>query len=178
MDVDKSGLKEYAPDATIKSMDITNEWTRTTGKKGSVSERQEYTANGIRHTVDGRHVILKPSPHERRIAAILAEKYGKTVELVPQVMYPQKIPTPDYLIDGERFDPKTPTGRSKDLFYNVVSKKRKQASNFVFDVSECPLSKDEITKQVEALYFSRHTRFIDKIVIMKNGKILNVYGRK
>lgn len=33
-------------------------------------------------------------------------------------------------------------------------------------------------QQAKALYFSRHTRFIDKIVIMKNGEILKVYGRK
>lgn len=54
----------------------------------------------------------------------------------------------------------------------------KQASSFIFDVTDCPLSEDEIIKQAEALYFSRHTRFVDKIVIMKNGRILKVYGRK
>lgn len=163
----------------INSMnDITQEWIETKGTKGTVTQRQEYTVNGITYKVDNKHVILRPTEPEREVAAILSGKYGKHVEFVPQVMVPQGIQTPDYLVDKECFDLKSPTGRSKDLLYNVVSKKRRQSSSFVFDVTDCPLSEDEIIKQAEALYFSRHTRFIDKIVIMKNGEILKVYVRK
>ena len=141
-------------------------------------EKSSYIVGSVNYVVDGQHVVLKPSDQEREIAAVLSERYGKTIEFVPQIMYPQGIQTPDYLIDGERIDLKSPTGKSKDLFYNVVSKKRKQASSFVFDVTDCPLSDDEVRKQVEALYFSRHTRFVDTIVIMKNGEILKVYKRQ
>lgn len=157
--------------------DITQEWTRTKGTKGTVAERQEYIVNGMTYKVDGKHIILRPTKQERKIAAILSGKYGKHIEFVPQVMTPQGIQTPDYLVDGECFDLKSPTGRSKDLLYNVVSKKMKQASSFIFDVTDCPLSEDAVIKQAEALYFSRHTRFVDKIVIMKNDEILKVYGR-
>lgn len=159
-------------------MDITNEWTKTKGLKGCVVEKQEYIVNGMTYRVDGKHVILQPTEQEKDIARILSGGYGKVVELVPQIMYPQGIQTPDYLIDNERFDLKAPTGRSKALFYNVVSKKREQASNFIFDITNCPLSDNEIRQQIERLYFSRHTRFIDKIVIMRNGEILRVYKRK
>ncbi|MBD5468478.1 MAG: hypothetical protein HDR21_10050 [Lachnospiraceae bacterium] len=152
---DTPGLQEVGLSDKIDFMDITNEWTKCAGIKGSVIERQEYAVNGTTYKVDGKYV-----------------------EFVPQIMVPQGVQTPDYLIDGERFDLKSPTGRSKDLFYNVVSKKRKQASSFIFSVTDCPLSDDEIRKQIEALYFSRHTRFIDKIVIMKNKEIQKVYGRK
>lgn len=176
---DKSGLREVKPDDKISSMnDITQEWTRTKETKGTIAERKEYTVNGTTYKVDGKHVILRPTEQEREVAAILCGKYRKHIEFIPQVMVPQGIQTPDYLIDGELFDLKSPTGRSKDLLYNVVSKKRKQASSFIFDVTDCPLSEEEIIRQAEALYFSRHTRFVDKIVIMKNGEILKVYGRK
>lgn len=178
VDGDMSGLQEIGSGHKIGFMDIINEWTKSAGTKGSVIERQDYTVNGTTYKVDGRHVILRPTEQEREVAAALSEKYGKHVEFVPQIMVPQGVQTPDYLIDGERFDLKAPTGRSKDLFYNVVSKKRKQASNFIFDIADCPLLEDEIKRQAEALYFSRHTRFIDKIVLMKNGEILKVYGRK
>lgn len=175
----KSGFREARPDDKISFMnDITQEWTRVKGTEGIVAERQEYTVNGTTYKVDGKHVILRPTKKEREVAEILSVKYGKHIEFVPQVMVPQGIQTPDYLIDGDLFDLKSPTGRSKDLLYNVVSKKRKQASSFIFDVTDCPLSEDEIIRQAEALYFSRHTRFVDKIVIMKNGEILNVYKRK
>lgn len=179
---DKSGFDVVDQDGTITDkigpMDITQEWTRTKGIKGTVTERQEYIVNGETYKVDGKHVILRPTEQEKEVVAVLSGKYGKTVELVPQVMYPQGVQTPDYLIAGERFDLKSPTGRSKELFYNVVSKKREQASSFIFDVTNCPLSDDEIKQQIERLYFSRHTRFIDKIVIMRSGEILKVYERK
>lgn len=117
------GLQEVGSGDKINFMDITNEWTRSTGTKGSVVERQKYTVNGTIYNVDGKYVILRPMEREREVAAILSEKYGKHVEFVPQITVPQGVQTPDYLIDGERFDLKSPTGRSKDLFYNVVSKK-------------------------------------------------------
>lgn len=185
---DKTGIDMYAQNSRncwtgkektdrISPMhDITQKWTKK-DKKGSVAEKSSYIVGEVKYVVDGKHVVLKPSDQERGVAAVLSERYGKSVEFVPQIMQPQGIQTPDYLIDGERFDLKTPTGRSKELFYNVVSKKRKQASSFIFDVTDCPLSDDEIRQQIETLYFSRHTRFVDKIVIMKNGEILKVYER-
>lgn len=60
---------------------------------------------------------------------------------------------------------------------NVIPKKRRQASRFIFDVTDCPLSDNEIIQKVEKLYFSRHTRFIDKIVIMRDGEIRKAYER-
>ncbi len=155
---------------------ITEEWIKKK-KEGAITEKSSYIVNGIIYMVDGVHIVLEPSEVERGIAVSLSEKYGKEVELVPKVNYPLGVQTPDYLIDGERFDLKSPTGKSKELFYNMISKKRKQASNFIFDLTDCPLSDDEIKRQIESLYFSRHTRFVDKIVVMKRGEVLKVYGR-
>lgn len=165
-------------DDKIKLMNIvTQAWIRGKGRVGAISELQEYIINGTACKVDGRQVIFRPTKKEREVAAILSGKYGKTVQFVPQVMYPQNIQTPDYLIDGERFDLKSPIGKSQNLLYNLVSKKREQASNFIFDLTDCPLSDVEVRRQVETLYFSRHTRFIDKIVLMRGGEILEVYKR-
>ncbi len=159
-------------------MKITKDWITTTQmKKGSVIEKSSYTVDGTTYSIDGMHVVLKPSEQERKVAEILSKKYGKTVELVPQIMYPQGIQTPDYLIDGERFDLKSPTGKGKNLLYNVVAKKRKQSSNFIFDLTSCPLSYNEIERQIKNIYYSRHTRFVDKIVLIKKEQILNVYKR-
>ena len=170
-------MKETEQGVILNHMDITNEWTKK-DKKGSVVERLSYMVGGINYIVDGEHIILNPSEQERKTAAVLSEKYGKNVELVPKVDYPTNIQTPDYLIDGERFDLKSPTGKSKNLLYNLVSKKRKQSSSFIFDITDCPLSEDDIERQVKELYFSRHTRFIDKIVVMKNREVLKVYKRQ
>ena len=112
------------------------------------------------------------------IAVLLSEKYGKKVELIPQVMYPQGIQTPDYLIDGKRFDLKSPTGKGKNLLYGLIAKKYKQAHNFIIDITECPLSIEELEKQAESLYKSQRTGFLETIVFLKNREIIKVLSQK
>lgn len=174
----KSGLQETESDGTIGFMDITNEWTKTKGIKGTVTEKQEYIVNGTTYKVDGKHVILRPTKQEREVAAVLGGKYGKAVEFVPQVVFPQGIQTPDYLIDKERFDLKSPTGKGKNLLYGLVAKKKRQSHNFIIDITNCPLSMGELEGQAERLYGSWRVSFLEKLVFIKNGKIVKVLGRK
>ncbi len=111
VDGDKTGFEEYKDHGikhfkrrdTVNYLDITNEWTKR-DKNGTVEEKRLYIANGANYTMDGKHVILKPFDKERAVAAVLCGHYGKAVELVPQILYPQGIQAPDYLIDGKRFD--------------------------------------------------------------------------
>lgn len=158
--------------------DITDEWTKTQGKVGTVVERREYTVNGTTYIVDGKRVRVHLRRNERAIADLLAEKYGKEVELIPQITTPQFIQTPDYLIDGERFDLKSPTGRGKDVFRDAIKKKRKQSPNFIFDISNTPLDFEEIRRQVMGIFTARNTKFVEKIVLFKDGEVLKVYERK
>lgn len=174
---DKSGLQEVVLDDKISPMDITKEWIKNKGTKGSIVEKREYMVDGMNYKVDGRHVILRPTAQEKEIAVMLSEKYGKRVEFVPQVMYPQNIQTPDYLIDGERFDLKSPTGKGKNVLYDAIAKKRKQSPNFIFNLTGCPLNSIEVEKQINNIFYSRHTRFVEKIAVIKNGEIVKVYER-
>lgn len=157
--------------------EITDEWTKK-NTDGSLIDMKEYDVNGVTYKVDGKRVTLHPTEQERSVAAVLSKKYGKIVEFVPQITYPQGIQTPDYLINGERFDLKTFKSSGKNVFYNMIAKKKKQSPNFIFDITECPLSAEEIERQINGLYSSHHTRFIEKIVVMKDGKIEKVYMRK
>lgn len=188
-DGDKSGLQTYsqndASDWTgktkadkINSMDITKEWTATKGTKGAVIEKQEYIVNGAAYRVDGKHVLLRPTDQEKMIATVLSEKYGKRVEYVPQVVFPQGVQTPDYLIDNERFDLKSPIGRGKNLLYGMISKKKGQSHNFIIDITKCPLSMEELEGQAERLYGSWRINFLEKLVFIENGEIVKVLSRK
>lgn len=158
-------------------MDITKEWAVAKEKKGTVIEKHEYIVNGTIYKVDGRHIVIHPTVQEMKVATILSEKYGKMVELVPQIMYPQGIQTPDYLIDGERFDLKTPTGKGKNVLYDAIAKKRKQSPNFIFDITDCPLTNSEIEKQINDIFHSRHTNFVEQIVTIRNSEIIKAYKR-
>lgn len=162
----------------INPIDITNIWIAEKGKKGSVIERQEYILHGVTHRVDGKHVVLRPTSQEREIAEALSRQYGKHVVLVPQIMFPQGIRTPDYLIDGKRFDLKSPTGNGKNLLYGLIAKKQRQAHNFIVDITKCPLSIDELERQTENLYRSSRVGFLEQVVFIKNGKIVKVFDRK
>lgn len=158
-------------------MDITKEWANTQNKKGSVTNRQFYTVNGVKYEVDNKHITLKPSSKEISIADTLSQKYGKNIELVPQIVYPQNIQTPDYIIDGERFDLKSPTGKGKDVLRDLIKRKKKQSPNFIFDLTDCPLTDEDVERQVTSIFSWHHTRFVDKIVIMKGNNILKVYKK-
>jgi len=159
-------------------MDITEEWMKTKEKKGIVVERKEYTIDDITYIVDGHHVVFDTSEIERAVANILANKYGKTVELVPKINYPVGLQTPDYLIDGVRYDLKSPTGKGKNLLKGLIAKKRKQADNFIINISECPLSLKEIERQIHELYKSPQVGFVINIVVMKNDEVVKVFSRK
>ena len=97
--------------------------------------------------------------------------------MVPRILEPQGISTPDYLFRGESFDLKELHGSSKNLIYNAISKKKRQSSNFVLDSSDCPLPDDEIRRQIEYVYWSRHTSFVDKIIVVKENQVKNVFER-
>lgn len=162
----------------IGHMDITKDWTAETNIIGTVIERKSYIVGNTVYNVDGKHVVLKPSKQEKDVAEIISKKYGKIVELVPQVIYPQGIQTPDYLIDGERFDLKSPTGNGKNLLYGLIAKKKEQSHNFIIDITNCPLSIEELERQARQLYGSWRVGFLEKLVFVKNGEILKVLSRK
>lgn len=177
---DKSGFREAGKETSDKRVtvaDITEEWTKTKGGKGVVIEKQEYETGGTVYKADGKKVVLRPNSQERMVAEVLSRKYGKKVELVPQILYPQGIKTPDYLIDGKRFDLKSPTGKGKNLLYGLIAKQGKQSHNFIIDVTDCPLNMEELERQADDLYGSRRTGFLEQIVFMKNGEIVKVLER-
>lgn len=159
-------------------VDVTEEYLEL-GKKlvGTVSDEEEYEKEGNTYSVDGKNVVLDYSESERRIAQSLADLLGADVKMIPRVLYPQKVSTPDIFINNEPYDIKEPIGQGKAVIYNMVSKKKRQANNFVIDITKCPLTVEEIRGQITDVYRSSHTKFIDKIILSKDGNILNIYKR-
>lgn len=143
-----------------------------------VTIAQEYSVDGITYKVDGKYVVSDYSQKEKEIAELIVNSLGGEVQIIPRVLYPEKISTPDYIFQGQRYDLKEPIGSGKNVLYNMVAKKKSQATNSIFDISKCPLEKSEIVKQVEGLYQSYHTRFIKEIILIENKDIVNIFARK
>lgn len=157
--------------------DVTSSWIKSGKNPGNVEELQEYIVNGEIFKVDGKKVVLDYSVHEKKVAETIATLYGKDVRMVPRVTYPQGISTPDFKIDDVDWDLKTISTGGKNVFYNAVKKKKRQASCFIFDVTNCPLDMSEINQQIINLFRSTHLTFIDKVGLYKNEQIIKVYER-
>jgi SPP1 gp7 family putative phage head morphogenesis protein len=145
--------------------------------KGKTTVLSEYTVGGVTYKVDGKHVLAKSTEREKKVAELLSEEFGKEVMLVPRIVYPQGISTPDYIIDGEKYDLKSPTGSSIHVLYNMVNNKKRQADNFVFDISNNPLEYKVLEKDIQYIFDMPHTSFVKKIVVIKDGKIIKTYTK-
>lgn len=137
----------------------------------------EYISGGVVYKVDGKHVISDSKPHEKEVAEIIGSFLEKEVNIIPRIVYPQGVSTPDYMIDGKKYDLKEPQGSGKNTLFNMVHKKKSQASNFVFDISKCGLTTDEVEEQVLSLYTSKWTSFVNEVIIMKDGKVIKRYTK-
>lgn len=160
-------------------LDATNEWKeQATPNSHQIVDLNTYTVNGIDYKVDGKQVVLDYAAKEKEIAALLEKELGGEIAMVPRVLNPKGVSTPDYIFRGEAFDLKELSGTSNNLIYNAISKKKRQATNFVLDISMCPLSEMEILRQVEGIYWSRHTYFVDKLILVKDNHIINIFSRQ
>lgn len=158
-------------------VDITNDFN--TIKKYSVKEQLYYQdENGTRYEVDNKHVILNPSSREKEIAKILGKIYGKQVKIIPRVNEPANIKTPDYMIENEKLDLKQITGSGKYVIEGNLKGKKKQANNFIIDITKSELDKATAEKQIESIYQSMRYSWVDKIFLIKEDSILKVYKRK
>ncbi len=177
-----SDTEDYVEEQRLKSFfgrpqDITQEWKKADQRIGKIEDMFEYTIDDKTYNVDGKKVLLDYSIHEKNIAQLIANETGKNIKMVPRITYPQGIQTPDYLIDGVRFDLKTPLGNGKNTIYGMVKSKKRQANNFVICADKTELSIEELKRQILDIYHSKNTSFVDTIILIKGDKIINVYKR-
>ena len=81
------------------------------------------------------------------------------------------------MIDGSKYDLKTPIGNGKNTLYGMMKSKKRQANNFVICADKTELSTEELKRQIKAIYTSRNTTFVDTIVLIRNKQIVKVYRR-
>ena len=159
--------------------DITEEaLSNATPGVGSISSRNKYHTKGHNYTVDGVNVVLDPEEKEKNVAQQWLDQFGGKIEFIPRIVKPSNISTPDYKINGERYDLKTIDGESKDVVYNAIHKKREQSENFIIQMGKTTLTIEEIISQAERIYDSKYALFVDKLFIMSGGKVIKVFKRR
>lgn len=98
--------------------------------------------------------------------------------MLPRVNIPEGIQTADYLFRGEKWDLKEIKSTGKNVLDNRVNGLKKQANNFIFDISNTTISIKEIKNQIDKLYESPNRKWINKIMLIKNQKLICIYIRK
>lgn len=145
---------------------ITDEWLAKEEHPANVAVLNEITRNGVTYVVDGFNVVQDHSDTEYEVASWLSRKTGKRVEILPRVARIKGVSSPDYLIDGVFFDLKSPTGTGSVIDGNS-KKAKKQTPNIIFDMTNNPLTNEEISNQLDDVY--RWGRRGIEIVIIKRG---------
>ena len=161
--VEPAGNKSYV---SVKEKWLSN----VDPSKAKVSEMNFWEHNGQKYQVDGKHVVLDYSQKEKEVGEWLSKTFGKHVKMAPRVNFPEKIPSPDYLVNGLKFDLKEITGSGKGVVDGNLRKAKQQSENVVFDVTRTKLSNDEILSQLEKVY-DLNRRGLG-IAIIKDGEEL------
>lgn len=161
-------------------VDITGKWyPDAVPNSNPVKHLHEVVVDGVVYKVDGRNVQLNYTHHEKEIAELLLREVGGEIFMVPRVNNPQGVSTPDYIFNGKAYDLKTLSKEAtENTIFNRVKKARKQANNFIIDVSNTALRSDVIDAQIEKLFNNKSTVFVDEIVIIRSGAIVKVVKRK
>lgn len=161
--VEPAGNKSY--------ISVKDKWlSNVDPSKSKVTEMNFWEHNGQKYQVDGKHVVLDYSQKEKEVGEWLSKTFGKHVKMAPRVNFPEKIPSPDYLVDGLKFDLKEITGSGKGVVDGNLRKTKQQSENIVFDVTRTKLSNDEILSQLEKVYDLNRRRL--SIAIIKDGEEL------
>ncbi|MDD6277981.1 MAG: hypothetical protein PUA55_05375 [Mycoplasma sp.] len=98
--------------------------------------------------------------------------------MLPRINIPEGIQTADYLFRGEKWDLKEIKSTGKNVLDNRVNGLKKQSNNFIFDISNTSISIKEIKNQIDKLYESPNRKWINKIMLIKNQKLICIYIRK
>lgn len=147
--------------------------------KYKVKEQQYYIDEiGKQYNIDNKNVKIKANTKEREVAKLLSRLYGQTVNLVPVVLNPKGIKTPDYIVNNQKFDLKEILGNGKNTLDTAISKKKRQSDNFIFDISKTEMTEDIAVEQIKKIYNSNNRLWVNTLILIKDNKILRIFKRK
>ena len=160
-------------------IETTDLWEDTKKGEGKITEKKYVIVNGIKRKVDGRYVILDPSKREHEAAEILKKWIGADIELVPRVERPKRVRTADYVVNGVKFDLKSPTGSGSNTISHQVEEMQGQAPGLVLDISKIGLSEEEVIRQLKKAYRLNNAHYVhlDMTIIVNEKNVIHVFER-
>ena len=81
--------------------------------------------------------------------------------------------------NGRAYDLKTlGQDAGENTIYNRVKKSKNRTTGVIVDISDTMLSDKMVDAQLGKIFWSAETRFVDEVVIVRNGSISRVVKRK
>nr|DAX32405.1 MAG TPA: minor capsid protein [Caudoviricetes sp.] len=169
--------EKYLDNSPYKS--VKREWLKNADlSRAKVINADYWEQDGIKYHVDGRNVIFNPSEREREVANMVAETFGKSVKIIPEVKFPHHVKTPDYLINGVPFDLKEPIGNGNNTLDNDVKDRKEQARSFILDISRTEMDRVKAISQIDRIFRNKRREWIDEIILVEEDEFINIFKRK
>ena len=164
----------------INYIEVTKEWLDNAKPNNHIVKDANYYegVDGTKYYVDGKNVVLDYSEKEKEVAKWLKNTFGGKIYMLPRVNNPSGIMTADYFFKNEYWDLKEILGNGKHTLDSAIKKKKSQAKNFIFDISNSVINIESINNQIKKIYKSKDRKWIDKILVKRNNDVVIIYKRK
>lgn len=147
-------------------------------KKKFVKKLNAVKINGKEYKVDGKTVVSDHTTYEKSIAKWISKNLGGGIYLYPRILYPQGIKTPDYIWEGEKWDLKTINSHSKNTITTAIKNSKNQSNNVILDLKVDSYTDCDLSKELERIYLNKRYNFLNKILIIREYKLIGIYKRK
>ncbi len=159
-------------------LDITKEWINNSKPNShKVKNRHYFEYDNIKYRVDNKNVVLDYSDKEKEVAIWLENTFGGEICMLPRINNPEGIQTADYLFRREYWDLKEINGNGNNVFFHAIEDHKKQAHNFIFDISKSLLTNKEVIERINKLYLLKKVCWFDKAIIKRDDKLIKIIKR-
>ena len=110
-----------------------------------------------------------PKSHEFSAAIIIAEYFQSDVSFIRSAMFK----TPDFSINGIKWELKSPMGSSARTIENNMRAARKQSTNIIVDLGRIKIHQHRALTRVR-FFLSKSSQFKKVLVITKARKIVEI----
>ena len=138
-----------------------------------------FTINGKTYNTGDKGVSFSKMSKEWDFAKEWVKANGGRIELVPRVTSPQRVPTPDFILDGMQIDLKQPSGKGRWVIDHQIQELEGQADRTIIDLHNSALlhDKDELLRQIRGVFSSNDYSWLNQIIISDGTKIKYVADR-
>ena len=183
--------------------DITSSWKQSV-RKGEIHRANKVKVEGKTYEINGEDLRTEEvqitfkrqgdvARKEDKVINIIHNETNADIEVYPKVNYPMGVKIADLKmskwkslvkIDNETWDLKTLSkeidgyddSKGNNPIQNLVEKSKGQTKNFIFDINNSDIT-PKVRDWIADTYTDKGLNYVNKIMIIGNGKILKIFKK-